>query len=137
MVDNRDFTSAYNEGMLQIERLHYLWAQANNQSRAGKYKEWRWTLDTIWRELSRDAIKKEFDKLQPGEFRKVVNDSKWFKEHDELNKAINESVLKGINSEGLQAQYNTLSDMEIFLRGLQDAVGKGGKYKDEDEDSMD
>lgn len=124
-----EFTSVYNEGMFQIQRLHYLWAQANNQSRMGEYKRWLMTLHTIWRELSRDALKKESGKLTPGDYAEVARDNKWFAEYRTLNNTI-------AKASDLESYYASICDLEIFLRSLQDAVGKGGKSKDEGEDDM-
>lgn len=125
-----DTTSAYNEGMLQIERLHWLWTQANNQSRSGKYLEWRWTLDVVWRELTRDAIKNTDGKLTPGNFQEIELKNPWFKEYNDIDNKID-------NAKNFRETYLSLSRLEIFLRCLQDAVGKGGKYKDTDEDFID
>lgn len=131
MAKTEDFTSAYNEGMLQIQRLHQLWVQANSYSRQGLYTKWRWTLDTIWRELSRDAINSE--PLKEGESFDKIEEIYWFKEYKKLNERIDDALVK----KQLHGVYTSLSTLEIFLRSLQDEVGKGGKYKDPDEDGMD
>jgi hypothetical protein len=123
-------TSSYNEGMFQIQRLHLLWSQANHYSRSGNFRSWRWTLDTIWRELSNDAIKKEAGNISAGEFKKTRLENAWFKEYERLNKNISVAV----DGSGV---YVAISELEIFLRTLQQVVGKGGKYKREDEDDMD
>lgn len=133
MDKGREFTSAYNEGMLQIQRLHFLWVKANNQSVSGNYKGWLWTLDSVWRELSRDALKKEFGKLEPGEFESIKTKSAWFKDRERIKQGITDSI----KVRDLGLTYELMTDYEVFLRTLQDSVGKGGKYRDEDEDGMD
>lgn len=141
----RDVTSVYNEAVFQIQRLHNEWLKANALSKAGRYKEWRFTLDAIWRELSRDAIKKESGKLDPEKYAEIEKDNPWFTEWNRLVKELNSAEQKDLviqkqnpKMKGVVAlyRYPALSKMEIFLRGLQDAVGKGGKYKSDEEDDM-
>lgn len=143
--DNTD-TSLYNEGLLQIQRLHNLWTQANYQSKLGKYRDWHWTLDNIWRELTRDAIKKEKKDVKPEDFKDLEEKNPWFKEYGVLttrlyDAAMKDAILKSrkkrLHVEVGLHQYAILCKMEIFLRSLQDVVGKGGKYKSEDDDGMD
>lgn len=118
-------TSSFNEGMLQIQRLHDLWVQANYASRNGDFKKWRWLLDTIWRELSRDAIRLASKKLEPGDFKNLHATNGWFQDWQALSIIAN-------NANTPERQYQSLNSMEIFLRTLQDRAGKGGKYKDPD-----
>lgn len=130
--------SLYNEGLLQIQRLHYLWIQANEKSRAANFQSWRWTLDTIWRELSRDVIKQGNKKVKPADVMAAQEKNEWFKIHEQLDQSINAAHALMIKDKrtGLMAEYAALSKMEIFLRTLQDSVGKGGKYKDPGEDDL-
>jgi len=141
LVDDqkRDMESAFNEGMLQIQRLNYLWMQINNYSRTGKYTDWRWSLDAIWRELSRDAIKSSSGVVKPGEYDKVIKENPWFKQYVRLRGIVDVEFVNSSKSipGSMGRYYNALHDLEIFLRTLQDSVGKGGKYKDMSEDEMD
>lgn len=123
-------TSAFNEGMFQIQRLHNLWSQVNYHSKHGDFKNWRWTLDIIWRELSRDAIRITDKKFNPTEFDQLQDSNPWFKQWGTLTKA-------AANAKEREDIYLRLNDMEIFLRSLQDKAGKGGKYKDPGEGQMD
>lgn len=123
-------TSAFNEGMFQIQRLHNHWSQANYHSKRGDFKNWRWTLDIVWRELSRDAIRIKKSKYDPDEFDKLAEINPWFKKWKELTD-------KAAHSRSQEEQYACLNDMEIFLRSLQDQAGKGGKYRDPGEGQMD
>lgn len=128
-------TSAFNEGMNQIQRLNEYWIQANYASRTADFNKWRWILDVIWRELSRDAIRLQEKKLDPKDFRNLSEKNEWFRNWNSLCK---EWVLitKLPPSHQKGAQYQVLNTMEIFLRALQDRAGKGGKYKESD-DNMD
>ena len=113
--DKKDFTSAFNEAGYQIARLNVLWNTCNSLSRNGRLTQWKWLLDTIWRELTPDATQKD--------------ENKYFGEVKELNNKIS-------NPKGPGDLYIALQEKEIFLRCLQDAVGKGSKRKDSDEDDM-
>ena len=113
--DKKVLTSQFNEAGYQIARLNVLWTTCNTLSRSGRLTQWKWLLDTIWRELSPDAKQKDKDK--------------YFKEVEELNT----KIAKLQNTGDL---YKSLQEKEIFLRCLQDAVGKGSKRKDFDEDDI-
>jgi len=124
--------STFNEGMLQIQRLHELWLQANLASRKPKDKfftEWRWTLDAIWRELSRDALKNESLDVEAETLTDSWEKNKWFVQYDMLKEEIKEKK----NPEQV---YEVLHRTDVFLRVLQQAVGKGGKFRDKDEDDL-
>jgi len=108
--DKKVLISQYNEAAFQIARLNNLWQLCNNYARAGDLDQWKWVLDRIWIELSADA--KQKDETQYFNGIKVLNIS--------ISKA-----------EGNANLYNTLQEKEIFLKGLQEGVGKGGKKSEE------
>jgi hypothetical protein len=85
---------------------------------------WRWLLDTIWRELSNDALKLE----NPEE-----KENKYFKEVSEIDKVI--GIARKFKLK--EVYYRALNKKEILLRNLQERSGKGGKWVDADEDTMD
>ena len=120
--------SFYNEGYFQIQRLNSLWVQANLRSISGDRKGWRFILDCIWRELSRDLLK-DVDFVTE----KTVwyEDNEYYKSYKQFKKGLDENV--GNDS----VYYALLVEYDVFLRYLQDKVGKGGKYTDPDSDSMD
>jgi hypothetical protein len=107
----KELTSDFNEAKFQIYRLHILWVTCNNLSNEGKLQEWKWKLDTIWRELSPDAQYKDKNKEIPNTY---------FYKVELLNKKIAETKER-------EELYNVLQEKEIFLRCLQDEVGKGSK----------
>lgn len=120
--------SFYNEGYFQIQRLNSLWVQANIRSLNGDLTGWRWVLDTIWRELSRDCLKQV-------DFKK--GSRVWY-QHNEF--FVTFSLFRQKLSEcgdDKAVRYQLLSEYDIFLRYLQDRVGKGGKYTDPDDNRMD
>lgn len=104
--------SEYNSAFSQLYRLDNLWQQANYLSVAGNIVQWNWILDAIWRELGGDSTKQEvqiFNRFKPlfAKYRNKRN-----------------------------ALYQLLERKELFLRKLQNKQGKGTKYQDPDEDSM-
>ena len=111
-----DLTSDFNEAKFQILRLHNLWIKCNSLSQQGKLGLWKWNLDCIWRELSPDARQK--------------NEEKYYSKLKEINSMI-------ANATTPKELYEALNEKEIFLRYLQEDVGKGGKKSHQDDDAMD
>ena len=121
-TEKKDFTSDFNEAKYQILRLHVLWQSCNNLSQAGKLEQWKWKLDAIWRELSPDAkLKDDFIEEEKEKYFSKV-------------KKLNNDIAKSKDSNDI---YLTLQEKEIFLRSLQEAVGKGGRRSSGEEDDID
>lgn len=108
--DKKTLVSEFNEAAYQIARLNVIWSLCNSLSRSGSLNKYKWLLDRAWIELSADANKKDPDK--------------YFKQVEKLNKDI-------AQAKGRERLYSTLQDKEIFLRLLQDDVGKGSKRGEE------
>lgn len=126
--DNFDLKSVYNEGYLQIQRLNYSWIRCNRFSVNGQFKEWRWELDVILRELANDMFLlkkaqsvKDFDKLE---------EIKYFYE-------LNNGYASAMKLGDRDGAYKSLHMMEIVLRITQHQAGKGSKYVDQFEDGID
>lgn len=116
----KELTSDFNEAKFQIYRLHILWITCNNLSQSGNLIEWKWKLDTIWRELSPDATEKDKGK-KTGDYHKK-------------NKELNDNIAKAKDDTAI---YNALQEKEIFLRCLQEEVGKGSKKSSSDMEDFD
>ena len=123
--ERKELISDFNEAKFQILRLHLLWQSSNSLSQSGKLIQWKWKLDTIWRELSVDATQKDksIDK----------NKDKYFTRVKELNK----NIAKAQEDNKREEVYETLQKKEIFLRQLQEDAGKGSRKHAHDEDDMD
>lgn len=102
--DKKKAVSEFNEASYQILRLHNLWTNCNSYSTRGMLIEWKWTLDRVWIELSADSDKK--------------------KGHAEKIRLLNLKIAELKNPVEL---YDGLQEKEIFLRALQEEVGKGSK----------
>jgi len=147
-MDNRnykDLTSKYNEAMLQIGRLSNLWSRDHEAYLNGNFGLMCSILDRIWIELSADAKRKN---------------PKYFETMNKINNEINISYNEIIKTQhelaSLNSSYNRESDTalkmkfhqakmkyvnsigkkEIFLKDLQQEIGKGSSYKDRSEDSI-
>ena len=109
--------SQYNEASLQIMRLHEAWLRAEFFARKGTLVMWKFVLDTIFRELYADIVRKKDCievKAKDLIIRKRIADAKTKPD-----------------------LYNTLNRRHCFLKELQDVVGKGGRYQDIDTESFD
>lgn len=109
--------SDYNEASLQIMRLHELWLRAEHYAKTGHLIQWKFVLDSIYRELYADIKRRD-------DYQTIINEDLF------LKKAIANSKIK------FQI-YISLNKRHYFLKELQDTVGKGGKYGDADTESFD
>jgi len=108
--------SKYNEASFQIMRLNQLWLRAEYYAAKGSLTHWKFILDSIWRELSADILRKD-------------------------NKDIfilkNFLLIKGIAMSRKRTDlYNSINKRHEFLKEVQDSVGKGGSYQYENSDDF-
>ena len=121
-------TSSYNQGKLQIQRLHNLWLDTHRHSRNGSYEKWNMDLDRLWCELAKDLDDDQYDK--------------WKKDMDEIEKELSkhgaiqdnpEDGFKGPSTDEISKrnkQYNKLMKKDLLLRRLENFLGKGTKWRD-------
>lgn len=131
MEEQEQKLSKYNSGVAIQIRLDSLWKDANSHSREGKYSKWDCDLDAIWRELARDISDKEWDTTQiafdvfTAEITKVGNiadeEPAGFKKPDD-------NFWKKRNE-----HYKILMKKELFLKRLENKLGKGTATADEDD----
>ena len=121
--------SKYNSAVAQLFRIDALWKDCHTHSRSGAYAQWNSDLDKVWCELAGDLDK----------------NSNQEKEYVKINKKIGEIYTKDNSGftltdkdskKKMTTNYNNLIEKEIFLRRLQNELGKGTAYADEDEDSF-
>jgi len=114
VYDKKKLMSDFNEAGFQILRLHESWQNTNTKSSRGDLDNWKWTLDSIWRELAAD----------------FTDDKKVHLKIKVLNHKIGIAKTK-------DQLYWSLDKKHIFLKELQEAAGKGGKKSaDYHNDSM-
>ena len=127
--------SKYNSAIAQLMRIDSLWKDAHSHSRSGQYDKWNADLDKVWAEIAGDLDKKKGDPdtVAYNEFtirlaetgalpRPVIIGFERLPEGYSLRKA---------------KQFQILLEKEIWLRQLQNKLGKGTAYADELEDDLD
>lgn len=124
--------SKYNNAIDQIYRLGIIWRNAYKHSSSGDFVLWNLDLDGVWRELAGD----------------LKSDSDAETTINQINSKILEVYpLKSNNAPGfnklpedymrkISKQYLLLSEKEIFLRRLQNQLGKGTAWDETDEDDF-
>lgn len=146
-------TSKYNSGIAQLYRLDGLWKDVNTHSRSGLFTKWNEDLDRVWCELARDLDEKEDKNKKDDEdsdskkkklyfsdekekfdkFDKSLKDTGAFQDKEPAGFiVVSEEIKKNRNK-----QYVILMDKELFLRRLENKLGKGTAWGDEDEDNWD
>src|SRR3990167_10459168 len=113
----KELTSDFNEAKYQIYRIHLDLLDCRSYAKKGGLIGWKWVLDHLWLELAADARAK---------IGKDDTENKYFKRIAELN----EEIAK--NEKNRNMLYKALQEKEMFLRFLQDDVGKGGKRSSTD-----
>lgn len=136
--------SKFSSGLNIITRIDFLWRSCQECKRNGRYSDWNDELDTIWLELIRDIKPEDLeDKIVDKEVTEKGYDSQ-FNEFDiELSKYLpfmdsgtrfqrpTQAIIRNRNQ-----QYKLLMQKQTFLAKLENKIGKGTSYKD-DEDEWD
>ena len=89
--------------------------------KSGRLDDWRWELDSAWRELSVDAFNEDEGRLEGNTFINKINKLNELIAHNQNNRV---------------KLYKILETKEIMLRRLEDKAGKGAKRREADEDDM-
>ena len=144
MEEGEKKTSKYSSGINILIRLDGLWKDANNHSRLGLFQKWNCDLDRIWCELARDLKDDDYkDKEKDG--KKILGYKSQFEEFD--SKIAKDGKFEDNGSEGFQAitqeqiekrnkHYKTLMEKDLFLRRLENSLGKGTTWDEGDEDDF-
>ncbi len=126
--------SKHSSGVSIIIRIDGLWKDANIHSCAGNYSKWNTKLDVIWRELARDIqeknwteTKKEFDQFD----KELVATGRFKDEGSDTFESVSND-----DTENRSKQYRILNNKELFIKRLENKLGKGTTYGDNDEDDF-
>lgn len=127
-------TSKYNSGIAQIYRLDSLWRSTHLHSRSGKFNLWNLDLDRLWCELAKDLSDEEY-----GNYKKKFDyfDSELLKTGAFIDTP--PSGWADFTPEQVEKrnkQYKVLTDKDLFLRRLENHLGKGTAWDDGDEDDF-
>ena len=135
MNEEEPKVSKYNSGIAIILRLDNLWKDTHSHSRAGLFSKWNSDLDRIWCELSRDLIEKEFKKTKVT-FDEFDGDMEKLGNFEDSAPSGFKKLEKGKIIQR-NKQYKKLMDKELFLRRLENQIGKGTAWDSGDEDDFD
>lgn len=127
--------SKYNSGINIIMRLDSLWREVNSFASSGKYSKWNSSLDRVWCELSRDLKENEFEgkETEYEAFDTKIDEIGDF--GDSVGDTFNEIPPEAIKNRN--KMYRLLMKKEIFLRRLENYLGKGTAWDDDDDDGFD
>lgn len=141
MEDTTNKTSFANSAYAQIYRFDEIKKRAQRFALQSNHHLWNIELDNMWRELAADLPQK-FGKDEES-LKKI------YLKFKEINlkilstyPLISGSAGNGFNvlteerNKKISLQYRYLNDKEIFLGELQNELGKGTKWADEDSDGM-
>ena len=127
--------SKHSSGVSILIRIDGLWKDANYHSCSGQYSKWNTKLDVIWRELARDLNDTDYKtkKIEFDAFDKKLTKTGQFKDSggDTFDGLKQDEIKK--RSE----QYKILNDKELFLKRLENKLGKGTTWDDGEDDDFD
>jgi hypothetical protein len=133
-TDEKFKTSRYNSAIFQLYRLNNLWVNIHRVVQSKKFESWNTLLDRVWSELSRDLSEKqytEFSEKYKAIDLALISLGQFKDSTPEGWKEVSEDFLKNrIN------QYHRLMEKELFLRRLENSLGKGSAFKEDIEDDF-
>ena len=146
--------SKFNSGINILQRVDFLWKNCHNYKRTGQYHSWNEELDSIWLELARDLKPHEY--YDTDEDGKIILDSEksektvFVKGYKTKFEAFDKQLEKlmpfaDLGMPGFQQptpemrkkrsnQYKILMEKHLFLARLENELGKGTSWEDEEED---
>jgi hypothetical protein len=149
MEEGEQKTSRYNAGVAIQIRLDLIWKDANFHARHGEYSKWNMDLDRAWCELARDIKDNEYEdktiKDKTGKLIKVLGNKSLFDSFDtRLGKLMpfkddaTDDFKKPTEEQKKKRneQYRLLMEKELFLKRLENHLGKGTAFENEDEDDF-
>jgi hypothetical protein len=149
-MDDEKKVSRFSSGLNILQRVDQIWRNCANFKRAGLYSKWNEELDTVWLELARDLKPEEYYDLDSegkitNEKNKIVTEG-YLTQFKKFETAMRELMpFKDSGSYGFgkpdktdisnrNKQYNLLMDKQLFLARLENELGKGTSWEEEDDD---
>jgi hypothetical protein len=126
-----EIKSKYHSGNFRESRRNKLWEEVNFHSRSGLFIKWNEDLDTVWSELCADLKEDDYNKkkeefstfdikiLEVGRIEDSSSNG-----FAELSKEFHDKRDK---------HYKILRDKEVFLRRLENFLGKSGDIPNNEE----
>lgn len=143
MDENEQLVSKYSSGVNINLRLDQLWKDSHLHSRNGNYNTWNLDLDCIWSELARDLGDKENKKKDVRSYEEIEKEFAKFEEEILKNGVIKDTQQKGFakaTEKELKSRaehYKVLRKKQLFLARLENKVGKGTTWNNNEEDDID
>ncbi|MCK9429452.1 MAG: hypothetical protein M0R17_05570 [Candidatus Omnitrophica bacterium] len=124
--------SKYNSAVSKEIRRSEVWKEANTHSRNGQFRKWNDDLDCIWRELCADTKNNFYAKET--EFKEI--NQKIAKIGNIIDSKLGFSPMTKKEIEDRQKHYELLMEKDVWLRKLENELGKGTILEEDDEDSF-
>ncbi len=124
-------TSSFNEAKFQIARLNEFWIAAESFANKDKYDSWYLILNSIERELYSDILKLKGSKT-------ILFNLKKFKERFIKSKSLIKVDYKQWGGKRTDIIYvlDNLDNRHKYLKDIQTRTGKGGSYRDKDDEDL-
>jgi len=127
--------SKYSSGVNILIRIDGLWKKSHLYAEGGRYLLWNTVLDIIWLELARDINKDEFDEKEK-DFNNFENELKELMPFNDDKP----SGFRDLSPEDIKKRneiYKLLKNKQLFLARLENKLGKGTTFDEEDDDDFD
>ena len=137
MTEEEIRISKHSSGVSIIIRLDQLWKNCHSYKRNGQYQKWNEELDSVWLELARD-LKADDDKSKDFESLKTK-----FEEYNDAIREIGQiqderpAGFERLTPEQINNRdkhYKKLMEKQLFLARIENEIGKGTTYDEEDDD---
>lgn len=150
MEEEEKKVSKFSSGLNILQRVDELWKNCHNYKRNGFYYKWNEELDSVWLELARDL--KPFEYYDTDDDDEITKDKSKVKNkgyktqfdefEDKLKKLLpfsdsggfgfQQPSQKDINKRN--EQYKVLMEKQLFLARLENELGKGTSWDEEDDE---
>lgn len=137
MADDEIKVSKHSSGVSIIIRLDQLWKNCHNYKRSGQYRKWNEELDSVWLELARDLKKDADESKDYGKLKEKFD--KFDKEINVIGQITDErpAGFEDLPKDFIKKRsehYSKIMEKQLFLARLENLIGKGTSWDDEDDD---
>jgi len=152
-MNEEDKVSKYSSGVNIIIRIDQLWKNCHYYKRQGFYNKWNEELDSVWLELARDIEEKDYYDLDlynsliyDFDENKKVKEEGYKSKFEKFDRQLAQYMpfidsggrgfqgLTTLQQKNRDKQYRVLMEKQLFLARLENELGKGTSWEEEDED---
>jgi len=127
--------SKYSSGVNILIRIDGLWKKTHLYAEAGRYLLWNTVLDIIWLELARDIKVEDYSDKEKSFNVFETSLKKQMPFSDDKPSGFREPSPEDI--EKRNEVYKLLKNKQLFLARLENKMGKGTTFDEEDDDDFD